>query len=76
MDQLEVQAFATAIAQTSGAAARAIGDLALALSKQPGVDGQVLIKDFLALLPQHPDQLGHGAAMIEGLKEYLSPDQR
>ncbi len=75
MDQLEVQAFANAIAQTSGAAVRAIGDLALALSKQPGIDGELLIKDFLDLLPQDREQMGSGAPMIDGLKDYLSPKQ-
>ncbi|MDT3457385.1 hypothetical protein ROV96_19390 [Stenotrophomonas pavanii] len=74
MNSEEVKTFAEAIAQTSGAAVRAVGDLALALSKQPGIDGPKLIADFLKLLPEDPAQQGHGAAMLDGLKSYLSPE--
>lgn len=51
MNNEEVKTFAEVIAQTSGAATRAVGDLVLALSKQPGIDGPKLIADFMALLP-------------------------
>ncbi len=75
MNNEEVKTFAEVIAQTSGAATRAVGDLALALSKQPGIDGPKLIADFLALLPEDPAQQGHGQVMLDGLKSYLSPEK-
>lgn len=75
MNNEEVKAVAEVIAQTSGAAVRAIGDLTLALSKQPGIDGPKLIADFLELLPENPAQQGHGQSMLDGLKSYLSPEK-
>lgn len=75
MNNEEVKAVAEVIAQTSGAAVRAIGDLTLALSKQPGIDGPKLIADFLELLPENPAQQGRGQAMLDGLKSYLSPEK-
>lgn len=74
MNNEEVKAFVDAISQTSGAAVRAIGDLALALSKQPGIDGPKLIADFLELLPDDPERQGHGQTLLDGLKSYLSPE--
>ncbi|GEM_PF-5581141 len=75
MDDQDVQVMGETFGQLAVATARVVGDLASALSKQPGIDGEKLIQDFLEGLPTDPTGLGPGHAIVVGLRAYLSTEQ-
>lgn len=54
------------------ALARSVGDLALALAEQPGVDGNKLLSDFAARLPLGQDD--GTSKVFEAIRQYIDRD--
>ncbi|MBN6149984.1 hypothetical protein JR065_06500 [Xanthomonas sp. AmX2] len=72
MQDQEMEVIAESLGRIWVALARTVGDLALALAEQPGVDGDKLLRDFTERLPK--DQDDGTSKVFEAIRQYLGTD--
>ncbi|MCE4373570.1 hypothetical protein [Xanthomonas hortorum] len=69
MQEEEMDVIAESLGRIWVALARSVGDLALALAEQPGVDGDKLLSDFAARLPSGQDD--GTSKVFEAIRQYI-----
>ncbi|MFA1720841.1 hypothetical protein [Xanthomonas campestris] len=72
MQEQEMDVIAESLGRIWVALARSVGDLALAMAEQPGVDGDKLLRDFAARLPSGQDD--GTSKVFEAIRQYLDQD--
>ncbi|MCC4589428.1 hypothetical protein JWH11_20485 [Xanthomonas melonis] len=72
MQEEEMDVIAESLGRIWVALARSVGDLALALAEQPGVDGDKLLSDFAARLPSGQDD--GTSKVFEAIRQYIDRD--
>ncbi|WAT15535.1 hypothetical protein [Xanthomonas fragariae] len=72
MQEEELEVIAESLGRIWVALARSVGDLALALAEQPGVDGDKLLSDFAARLPLGQDD--GTSKVFEAIRQYIDRD--
>ncbi|APO97498.1 hypothetical protein [Xanthomonas vesicatoria] len=69
MQEQEMDVIAQSLGRIWVALARSVGDLALALAEQPGMDGSKLLSDFAARLPSGQDD--GTSKVFEAIRRYI-----
>ncbi|NIJ93983.1 hypothetical protein FHT12_002680 [Xanthomonas campestris] len=72
MQEQQMDVIAESLGRIWVALARSVGDLALALAEQPGVDGDKLLRDFATRLPS--DQDDGTSKVFEAIRQYIDQD--